>query len=98
MHLIGKNRDQLRNAQKAMYMAVIPAIIMPIAIGILFNAAEISTQTGAIGMALLLWVVVLTATSGEFIFENRPHKLWTINSGYQLVNLLIVCYIMALWK
>ncbi len=98
MHLIGKTHEQLKGPKKAMMMVVIPSLVMPIAIGILYNHVDTSSQNTVIGIALLVWLVVICATSSEMIFENRPRKLWVINSIHQLINILVVSYIMALWR
>lgn len=41
---------------------------------------------------------VFTAALGESIFSHRPARLLTINGGYQVVNLMLIGAILAVWR
>lgn len=46
----------------------------------------------------MMWAgFVLTTMAGNVLFEGRPKQLLVINSGYQLVSLIITGAILAVW-
>lgn len=41
---------------------------------------------------------IAPVTLGSVLWENKSWKLWVLNNGYQLVTLLVMGCILALWK
>lgn len=41
---------------------------------------------------------VAPVTLGGVLWEGKPWKLWGLNNGYQLLSLLVMGVILALWR
>lgn len=57
-------------------------------------------KTFGAGAAVGFWVwlgFVATVTIASVLYENRPTGLYALNNGYQLVSLLIMGGILAMW-
>ena len=58
-----------------------------------------STIMVAVETAVWLWIgFVATFTLTNYMFSNRPIKLFMIDSGYNLVGLLMMAVIISAWK
>lgn len=60
-----------------------------------------SAESVVDGATVGLWVgigFVLTTTLGDYMFAKRPKELYFINNGYQLVSLVVMGIILALWS
>jgi hypothetical protein len=101
MKLIEKKADDISRAEgnKAMSMAIIPAIV---------SAAGLALLTGISGAetivdALVLGSLASIAFSGMSLlnlvfFEDRKFGLTVINTGYSFVSFNIIAVILTLWK
>jgi hypothetical protein len=64
---------------------------------ILWSGAD-TLATGAF-VGFLCWLGFIAATQfPQGIYENRPPRLFAINSGYWFVGLLIVGGLLAVWR
>ena len=60
--------------------------------------SEASTLGWGAFVGFLSWFGFIAATSfPQGIYENRPVKLFAINSGYWLVGLLVIGMLIAVW-
>ncbi|MBI2474236.1 MAG: DUF1761 domain-containing protein [Candidatus Taylorbacteria bacterium] len=41
---------------------------------------------------------IAPVTLGSVLWEGRPWKLWFLNNGYQLLNLLIMGVLLSIWR
>ena len=55
-----------------------------------------STQRTTIAHEYLGWVAMSLGVI--YLFEQRPFKLWLINSGYQVLTYTVMGGILAAWK
>jgi hypothetical protein len=60
--------------------------------------SEATTYGGGVFIGLLCWLILIAVQFPQGIYENRPFKLFAINSGYWLVGLLIVGGLLAVWR
>lgn len=63
--------------------------------------AYTKADTLALGLQAGFWVwlgFVATTMATTMLFEDRPVKLYLINAGYHLVNLLVMGAILASWR
>jgi hypothetical protein len=65
--------------------------------GILANGPA-SAGSGAVAGAILWLGFVATSTLSDFIFAQRPMKLYWINNGYNLVALILTGALLAVWR
>lgn len=78
----------------ALFMACVFAYILVFA-NTYFN--ESGALPGIEG-ALWLWVgFIVPVTIGSVFWEGKPWRLWFINAGYFLVNLLVIGAILGAW-
>lgn len=40
---------------------------------------------------------IAPVTLGVVLWEGKPWKLWVLNNGYQLLSLLVMGVILAIW-
>jgi hypothetical protein len=56
------------------------------------------TAGRGVRLALLMWLgFVLTSTLNEYVFEGRGPEILAINTGYQLLALLLAGAIIGAW-
>jgi hypothetical protein len=102
---MGTTEEQLRAAAGKSSMAVsyvlvflcglLTAWVLAIVV-VMFNAGD--PVAGAI-TGMLCWLGFAGATSfGTALFSFQPRQLWLINSGYNLVSLILAGIILAVWR
>lgn len=105
MRLIGKNMDQIkgemkqRNMPAVYFTTFVTALVQAFVLGLFVNYMNVHAPWD--GLALAFWVslgFVLTGNLSSTLFENRPIKLYVINNGYTVVQLLISGLILASWR
>ncbi|HEV2546504.1 MAG TPA: DUF1761 domain-containing protein [Stellaceae bacterium] len=97
--LAGITQEQMKTAMpKALPVDVVSAILMAFVLvhAIRYAGAHGIGQGAAVGFFNWLGFVAATHIAGVF-WERRPFGLFVINSGYQLVSLLIMGGILATW-
>lgn len=61
--------------------------------------SEAATYAAGAFVGFLCWLGFIAATQfPQGIYENRPFKLFAINSGYWLVGLLVIGGLLAVWR
>ena len=71
---------------------------------IAFVIALVETHFAPLGAAkgafigFHLWLIAGAASYGTALFSYQPRALWAINTGYNLVSMLIAGAILAVWR
>jgi hypothetical protein len=97
--LAGITPEQMKIAMpKALPVDVVSAILMAFVLvhAVRYAGAHGIAQGAAVGFFNWLGFVAATHIAGVF-WERRPFGLFAINTGYQLVSLLIMGAILATW-
>ena len=97
--LAGITQEQMKTAMpKALPVDIISAIVMAFVLvhAVRYAGAHGVLQGAAVGFFNWLGFVAATHIAGVF-WERRPFGLFAINTGYQLVSLLIMGAILATW-
>lgn len=83
---------------KALVFDLVGSIIMTFVLvhAVKYAGAQGVVQGAAVGFWNWLGFVAVTSFS-QTLHEHRPQKLWLISNGYQLVALLIMGAILAVW-
>jgi hypothetical protein len=98
--------EQLKEKQKAAmpgYIAsFVGALVMAyvLAHGIVFGNAYLSTSGIAGGLQAAFWYwlgFVAPVTIGQVFWDGKPWKLWFINAGYFLVQMLLIGAVLGGW-
>lgn len=96
MKLVGKTDKDIKGAGMAMSMMVVVALIEAVVLSYFINLMNAHTLLDGLKAGALIWVgFVATALGVHNIFEGRNIRLWLINAGYHLVNLVIMGMILA---
>lgn len=105
MRLNGKNRQQLQQEMQSRNMAVLYSAQFIAALVVAYVLAHfivfLRAHTVWDGVVTGLWVgvgFVLATSFGNYLFENRPLKLFWINSGYTVVVLVLMGAVLAGWR
>lgn len=101
MRLMGFTAKTLKTAQTSMGglygLSFVATIIQASVIGVVLKMAYVQTLGSAVILAGMLWLglVAVTQFTGE-IFTNKPFNphLLAINTGYQLVSILVMTIIL----
>jgi hypothetical protein len=103
MELVGfKPEDvQKRMAGASRLYAVhfIGSFLMAYALARFIWYAQAHTMVAGAAIGLLAWLGFVATTHGaNFLFEGRPTRLYSINTGYPLVALIIMGALLGVWR
>ncbi len=63
------------------------------------GSKEMGPLVNAVNSAIFLWLgFYVPGHLGAIVWEKKSWKLFAINSGYNLVSLLVVAFILSYWK
>ena len=97
-----KAEDVQRRAggmQKAYILTFIASFIMAYALARVMWYAKVESMGGGIMIGLLAWLGFVATTHGaNYLFEGRPLRLYSINTGYSLVALVVMGALLAAWR
>ena len=103
MHLMGINPKKIDAKKSSMaklyFINFIAAIVMAYILSHFVDYVGATDIGSGIQLAIWVWLgFIATTMIGTVLWEGKPWKLYLINSGYQLVNLLIAASILAVWQ
>jgi len=101
MSLIGKTTDQLKAEWNGtmMLQTFVTALVMFYILAHFIDYTGATTLGEGAQTGLWLWLgFVATTMYTNILYEKRPVKLWAINAGYQLVNLIVAGAILSIWQ
>jgi hypothetical protein len=99
MTLVGCTPEQMKATMpKALLVDFISSYVMAfVLVHAVHYAGAISLPQGAV-VGFFNWLgFIAAATLVSTVYEKRPVKLFLINNGYQLISLLIMGAIVAVW-
>ena len=100
MALVGMTDEKAKQgALKAMLLMLLGAFLTQYVFAHVIEFSEAVTALEGLQGGFFMWLGFVAAVSiAQVGFEQRPVKLWAINSGYQFVNLLVSGVILTLWQ
>ncbi len=79
--------------------ALICSIIAATILSIVIQATGEQTALRGVLCAILIWLgFIATSWAKEYIFEVRTIEIFAINTGYSLIDLMIIGAIVGAWK
>lgn len=99
--LIGKSEEELKKASAPINFAfvLVAELVTAFVLAVIVGWAGTTTASGGATVGFLCWLGLAGATSFmTYVLSARSVALWTIDSGYSLVSLLIGGVILALWR
>ena len=101
MKAVGKTEEELKenfNPGKTYTLSVISSLITALALAYLLSLTEANTIMDALRVAITGWLGFVAAVFYlNSLYEGKTIGLVAINTGYQLVNLVVYGIILALW-
>jgi hypothetical protein len=85
---------------KALAVDYIGSVLMALALAHVIRWGEAEPNKVVVGLfaAFLCWLGFVAFTSINIVtYEHKPLKLYLLNNGYQLVSMLIMGVILAVW-
>ncbi|MBI3572703.1 MAG: DUF1761 domain-containing protein [Candidatus Kerfeldbacteria bacterium] len=100
MTVIGKTQEELKKDMgPAMGGMLVTAFLEMLVLGTVLKAFAPDGTYQAVVDGIWIWLgFVATIMFGGILFEHRSAKLFWINSGYHLVNIVIGTIILTMWK
>jgi len=90
--------DMKKRATPSYIINFVAALLMAFVLAHFVDYAQAATFIEGLQAGFWVWLgFVATISLGSVLWENKPVTLYAINAGYQLVNLLIMGVILALW-
>jgi hypothetical protein len=100
MNLIGKTEAELKGgAGPAMGIAVIYSFFIAYVFAHVIDYTGAATAMDGITAAFWIWLgLPFAVIAMQNLFSMRPFKLTIINSGYHLIQLVLMGILFAVWK
>jgi len=102
MALIGKTEEELKkgfNPARDYGLSFVSSLVMSFVLAHFVHYAQASTIAGGLQAGFWSWLgFVVTTNSSTVIFEQRKSGLYFLNMGYNLICLLIMGAILAVWR
>ncbi|RPI15910.1 MAG: DUF1761 domain-containing protein [Ignavibacteriae bacterium] len=101
MTSIGKTDEELKNNSPGpLYMInTIASLVMAYVLAHFVNYLQATNVVQGAQVGFWIWIgFIVTALIPVYLFEMRPKRLYFIYIGYQLVSLVIMGIILAIWK
>ena len=97
-----KMKEMQKKAMSGYAIQFVGALLMAytLAHALIFASAYLNASGWSAGLMAGFWNwlgFVVPVTVGSMLWEGKPVKLWFLNAGYFLVNLLLMGVILALW-
>lgn len=94
--------EELEKAKKGMMPKYLAQFIVTLLGAYMFHVVMFSTLSltlgAAIKLALVLWLgIVVPANAGYVLWEGKPKGLFALNTGNQLVNMLVAAIVFSIW-
>ena len=92
-----------KGAAKGYVVSFVGALVMSYVLAHYLVFASVYTETEGVSAGLMVgfwtWLgFIAPVTLGSVLWDGKPLKLWVLNNGYNLIQLLIIGTILALWK
>lgn len=102
MKALGKSEDEIKEMRKGVWKAYLfsfmGALVMAFVLAHIIDYAQTDSIAGGLQGGFWVWLgFVITTSMAGILFEGRPKGLYFIYNGYQLVSLLIMGMILAIW-
>lgn len=97
-----KMKEMQKAAMPGYAASFVGALLMAyvLAHGITFGNAYLGTEgiSGGLQGAFWYWLgIVVPVTIGQVFWDKRPWKLWMINAGYWLAQMLAIGALLGFW-
>lgn len=100
---IGREDTEMGQANPMIYVfTLIAAFVQVVAVGLMLNVMDVmggNTIASGMGVGFMLWLGFVAPTNlVNKLFAGHGFKVWAIEAGNHLVNLLLFGAILAVWR
>lgn len=87
-----------KHAGQSYFIAFISSIVMSYVLAHFVDYAGASTVSGGMLAGFWAWLgFIATVTLGPVIWEGKPVQLYVLNNAYNLLSLMVMGVILAVW-
>jgi hypothetical protein len=99
IRMSGTTEEQIKQRlPKALVFDLIGSFLMALVLFHTIRWAEANTVVSGLFVGFLNWLgFVAVATVSTITYEKKPIMLYLLNNGYQLVSILVMSAILAVW-
>jgi hypothetical protein len=98
MRAVGRTREELGDASIGYLLSAIGAFLSAYVLARIVKWAEVDDLWNGALVGVFVWAgFVATALGVTTFFAGRSRTLWLINSGYQLVSLVLMGALLGAW-
>ena len=102
MKVMGKSEEELKEMNQGVWKAYVfsflGALVMAFVLAHVIDYAQADSIIDGLQGGFWVWLgFVVTTSMAGILFEGRPKGLYFIYNGYQLVSLLVIGVILAVW-
>jgi len=84
---------------QAMGLGFLISLLTPYVLSHFVDYLEVTTFAGAVQLAFWFWLgLVAPVQTGVFLWEGKPFKLFVLNTIYNLLVLIVMTGIVAVWQ
>ncbi|MEK6839528.1 MAG: DUF1761 domain-containing protein [Nanoarchaeota archaeon] len=104
MRLNGTTQKQMQEAKKKSmgmlyFIAFITSLVTAYVLAHFMTYVEVTTLSGALQFGFWVWLGFFATTQlGMVLWDNKPFKLYLLNTLHYLVSLLVMSMILGLWR
>ena len=98
MNSLGKTKDEMEFGPKELIGSIIVALVIPLIIAVFLELIGTWDLIIALLVSILVFIVMACIMLNALLYGSMNIKTFLINSGYQLVGLILIGIIIGLWK
>jgi hypothetical protein len=99
MKEIGKKESELGSSNAGYIIAMVANVVMTFVLANVIHEFSPRSVLAGAGVGLLMWLGFTATTAGmNYAFSGKSFKLFSIDTGLQLVVLMINGAILAVWR
>ena len=99
MNITDKDMKKMKMSPRtSMILGFITTLVISCTLAYFFIYMNISGIADALTAAFLVWIgFVATVQVGAVLWENKPWKLFFLNTAHNLISLAVMAVILAVW-
>ena len=93
-----KMKAMQKKGGQSMFWGFVSTLVLSYVLAYVVDYAGAATLLGGIQTGFWIWLgFIATVQLGIVLWEGKPFKLYAINAGYHLVQLIVMGAILAVW-
>ncbi|MEK6947863.1 MAG: DUF1761 domain-containing protein [Nanoarchaeota archaeon] len=94
-----KKKGMMKSMGKSYLLMFVACLLTSYVLARLLNLLQTTSPINGAKLALWIWIgFVATVTLSSVLWENKSYKLYLLNNGYNVVNMVVMAVILTLWQ